>query len=343
MSEIERSVSQILETSLATHLHLNRINAKILVKEDILFGKLTDQPFIKRIQDDLEKIDVLLYLSNENTKQMSLMSWGTFVFYTNTNLMVEITIPRQNGPIMVRVRIYTEDKQIDFQYGIFDGSGSPYLFGGMTPSYPAETNKLIECRSKIHKYIHPKIYLDYYMHCASEQDMNELIHSNNLIDMINKLISSNENYKHEILKLKEKCEIEIKCKTDKIIECENNIKKLEEKNDNLNIISSTLKLDLDNVKSENESKDIVIFEEKEKNDNLNIIISTLKLDLDNVKSQNECKDTVIVEEKEKNNNLKSIIEMLRFKIDNIKNQDERYSYIFNFRGIFILTIFILYM
>ena len=178
IGEIKQRVSKFLETSLETHLNLNKNNAKMLVKEDILFGKLSETPFIKRIQDELEKIDVLLYLSNETVGQWSSYSRGEYVFYTNTNLMLKISI--SGTTVMVTVRIYTEDKQIDFQYGIFDGNGCPYVFGGMTPSYPAETKKLNECIPMLHKYIHPKIYLHSTIYCTFKNllfiSMNSAFH-----------------------------------------------------------------------------------------------------------------------------------------------------------------------
>ena len=310
IGEIKQRVSKFLETSLETHLNLNKNNAKMLVKEDILFGKLSETPFIKRIQDELEKIDVLLYLNNENVRQMTSMSRGTFIYYTNTNLMVELSMPI-HGPFIVSVRIYTEDKQIDFTYGKFEANGNngpEYSFGGL-PHYPdPNLKKLNECIPMLHKYIHPKIYLDYYMYCASEQDMNELIHSNSLVDTINNLTISTENYKKEIFGLKQKYEIEINNKNYKIIECEMHIEEL-----------------------------------KDKNDNLNDIVETLNLDLDNIKSENECNDIIIAEEKEKNDSLQNTISKLNCEIDSIKYHNEEYSNTFKFIYILIFTIFILHI
>lgn len=285
--EFEQRISNYITTTLESHLNMEESKSKMLVHEDVLFdyehqwnilkkynpnfgGKLADVKFVKRVQQALESIDVSLHLSNGNTMLWNtlwqLASGGQFrsgIFYTNTNLIVEFsTMSPFNGTASL-VRIYTEDKEIDFYYGHFTYDGSNAHGTG-----PAD-DKLQECKTKVYKYIHPKIYLDYYMYCASEQDMNELIYSSRLVKLINDLQSMNESYKKEIRELKEQYEKEIHDKRElkknavmaneeckkyyyMAIENESSIRILKEKNSNLNDSVRKLNVELDNIKTEKE-------------------------------------------------------------------------------------------
>lgn len=309
--EIEEKVSEYIETTLKSHLHLDGTKINMLVHEDILFdyehqwnilkahnpnfaSQLCNIGFIKRVKQELERIDVSLHLSNVNTIFLNtcwqFSSGGyarTGIFYTNTNLLVEFSTMSPFNGTATSLRLYTEDKQVDFHYGHFNYDGSNAHGQG-----PAE-DKLQQCKTKIYKYIHPRIYLDYYMHCATEQDMNELIYSTRLINLINDLQMKNESYKKEIREVKDQYEKEVydkselkkysdmtneECKKyyNMTMDNENAIFILQENNEKLKSSLCSLNIELDSIKTENEElkRKCVIKERKNYTANLLIFIIT---------------------------------------------------------------------
>jgi hypothetical protein len=211
--DFNKRVSECIQNEISKHLYLDGSKSNDLVSEDVLFNhdkqfetinntkefetingiklqphrKLTEVPIIRTLQSHLSKIDVVLHLSNENTFNLAFM-WGHLnmsnsgTFYTNTNLIIKIDGVLGLNQQTSRVRMFTTNREISFDYGTFDCDGK--IWNPMYGPYQSEEGliaKLIECKDKIYKYIHPWIYLDYYMHCATEQEMNDLVFSRRVV------------------------------------------------------------------------------------------------------------------------------------------------------------------
>ena len=114
------------------------------------------------------------------------------------NLIIEISNMFPHNGYPATVRIFTEDKSIDFIYCHFTYDGSNY---GGTPI--AET-ELIDCKKLVYNYIHPQIYLDYYMHCSTEQEINELLFATSIVNKCNKLESEYSIIQKQFNELKKK-------------------------------------------------------------------------------------------------------------------------------------------
>lgn len=217
--EIFNNISKCIENAISTHLDLNS-SARNIVSEDVLFDydaqfklllskhssefswtspyyppteKLSNVQIIQKVKEALKIIGVKLHLSNSNTYNNWNNLWFQLnkphkaSFYTNTNLIVEICMVGMSAT----VRIFTQDNKIDFIYGYFNMDGSIRGLGTpMGPMYVAE-KELIDCQKMVYKYIHPHIYLDYYMFCATEKEMNELIFRTSLVKLLNNIEKEN--------------------------------------------------------------------------------------------------------------------------------------------------------
>lgn len=147
--------------------------------------KLNDMQYLKTIKGILETIDVKLHFSILNTRNLNYTWTGSNylntrgIFYTNTNLIVELLPAIAINSYPVQIRFFTEDKNVDFIYGY-------YRNGSLELDYqlPIEKQKLIDSKQFIYKYIHPQIYLDYYMFAATKEQMDEFVFANSLIQSL---------------------------------------------------------------------------------------------------------------------------------------------------------------
>lgn len=210
IDEINMNISKYVENTISTHFYIKSPSRNI-VSEDTLFdydkqykllvskyqpeyssdtppfrGKLTDLKPIQKIKEALETINVKLYFSNSNTLDYwNLWTCGNFrkaLFYTNTNLIVRVTnILKTNVP--TSIDIFTEDGRIDFCYAQLDYDGNNWGKGMMNVAErPVAHEELMKCKHIIYKYIHPQIYLDYYIISSTEQELNELIFASSLVN-----------------------------------------------------------------------------------------------------------------------------------------------------------------
>ena len=199
--QITLNISKCIEDTISTHLYKNPKERNI-VSKDVLFDydnrynilkdnypvisrKLTDLKFIQKVEEALKSINVKIYYSNLNTIYLS-NSWSytgsqnkKAIFYTDTNLIVEISNMMPTNGASTTIRIFTQYKTIDFIYAhlTYDGSN----FSGL----PILEEKLQNCNKFTYRYIHPQIYLDYYMFCSTEPESNELIFATSLINSLN--------------------------------------------------------------------------------------------------------------------------------------------------------------
>lgn len=158
---------------------------RVLVSEDVLFSnplKLREIPIIQSVIKILESIDVKLYIDYNDTyfnywNNVNFIVNKFPVFYTNTNLMVKIqNVSPKNGSL-ASVFFFTNDKKIDIYYGVL-------RYDGGIKTYNDADEELKKCVTHLHKYIHPRVYLDYYMYQENEDELNEIVYATSLVNAL---------------------------------------------------------------------------------------------------------------------------------------------------------------
>lgn len=160
------------------------------INKNECYRKLTDLPYIRILQNILnEKLGIKMYLSISNTIQYNYYylcdhnpgELNNLIFYTNSNVKIEIRNPTTTNGSTASIRIYTEDGLIDCRCRFSrQGCTSNYI-----DTFPnLENYRHLDIRT----YISPYIYLDYYTYNSTEEELQELLFSNKKINVLYELI-----------------------------------------------------------------------------------------------------------------------------------------------------------